>query len=554
MNISLRTVAIAGVAVFTGLIAGTARSMDTKAVAYALGMDVTSRHMVAYCRDNNAPNARVLEGLWQQWRQDNQIDSLTAGLSDDLRKALDARFADMDAAIARKMREEGNAATVCQGIASVWRSPEFDLRARYPQLQSLPPAPAARAGASQVAPRDSGDGSTYDLKNFNRDYVFPDLAPGGTYYTPAQLTALVASWRKAADVGAARRAMREHGPLFVKGRVVQQGEHYQLFSDDGVFRSRLAVSTGLNLSMFNGRTITVVGVLDELPGSMVFLRKTRLVQDASRLKPSGLDETAGLNRKAVDNRQITAADGNGLKPYQVYGVLYHGYGTTGVSGYEFREEVRLLLKDGSVYFSDDMAPDALDAGKSQKLEPQQWGKWRQAGGGFQIARNDAFGALGEYRPAPGRILPAWPRDQRLNGAYTAQSFHGSLALGGTYSSTRFVFKPDGRFERIGYSQSGSGTLAQTGSGFSASASTHSDGKGTRSVGGGGNDGSITGSSNYAYTSKKSGDGSGNRGTYRLDGLGLEMRFDDGRVERVLCAPWDDKHDKIYMFGTTYSSR
>lgn len=561
MGVSVRKFFIFAILPFTFVHAAVAQDTNTKAISYAVGMDTSSQYMVSYCQENNSINKTALYNSWQVWRNQNKIDTLKANLSENLQNNLNDKFSSMKSSIYGKMQKEGDVNATCKSIENIWNSDEFNLKVSFPDiytaLNNQPKANPQQQSNKNSGNRDnnlSTSGNTFDLKGFNPDYVLQDLSPSGTYYTPAQLTALFQSWRNAGDRNASMNAMRNHGAIFIKGKVVKGKEYYYLKTDDGSFHSKLSVSTGLNISMFEGQTITVVGSLDELPNSMVFLRKAKLVQDTSNLKRSNLDDKAGLYRNAVDKTQIMASEGNGLKPEDIHGILYHGYGATGVNGYEFREDVRLLLKDGSVYFRNNISPDKIDVVKSKKLEPNLWGRWRKNGNQYQIAQNDEFGVLGIWSNFEGHILPQWDKDQRISGRYTHSAFYGSIALGGTYSNTTIIFNTDGTFERVGYSQSGSGTMAQTGSGFSSSASSYSDGKGSSSVAGGGNDGTFTGGSNYASTSKKSNDGSGNRGRYYLSGTNLQMRYDNGRVENVLCAPWDTKHDNVYMFGVTYSRK
>jgi hypothetical protein len=83
-------------------------------------------------------------------------------------------------------------------------------------------------------------------------------------------------------------------------------------------------------------------------------------------------------------------------------------------------------------------------------------------------------------------------------------------------------------------------------GFSGGGAGYSDGKGSSASAGGGGAGA------FASAQRRSNDGSGNRGVYRLDGLSLELKFDDGRTETVLCAPWSTDLKGIYMQGRTFS--
>jgi len=327
-----------------------------------------------------------------------------------------------------------------------------------------------------------------------------------------------------------------------------RGDTYFLETNDGTFRSKWPVATDLSdreLAPFAGRTITVEGAMQELPSGLVFFKETRIV-DGAGLKPSPLPSEPGLYRMDVEAAQITAAPGAGLAPAQVHGLLHNSYGATGANGYEFREDIFLLLKDGTAYLGHSVAPNALDVAKSRKLEPQLWARWRAKGDGFQILRQDDFGRPdGDWADQAGHLVATWKPNQRLDATYTAQAFYGSLALGGTYSSTAYKFSGDGRFEVIGYKQSGSGSMAAA-SGFTASGAGYSDGEGSRASAGGGTAGVFAGSRS------RSDDGASQRGSYRLEGLSLVLKYDDGHAESVLCAPWGADLTRIYMFGRTFS--
>jgi hypothetical protein len=85
-------------------------------------------------------------------------------------------------------------------------------------------------------------------------------------------------------------------------------------------------------------------------------------------------------------------------------------------------------------------------------------------------------------------------------------------------------------------------------GFNASAASVSDGSGTRSSAGGGN------ASVRTSTSSTRNDGASNRGTYRFDGMTLELKADDGTVTRVISMPMDATGKSIYLFGKSYTRK
>lgn len=520
-----------------------ANSTDTLAISEALGLDASSGHIVDYCRDHGAPNAAALARDWQTWRRGQDIDALAGQLDPAQRTRVQQGFADLRPTIERKMAAAGAPATACKAVGSLWQSENYDIRRRQPQLYAGGARAAERAPAPVIerAPSQTTRAAAAPVAG---------VAAAGVYYTPAQLRALFDSLH-GGSYDATMRAVRAHGPLIVQGQVVRRKEHFYIESNDGVFASTVTVSPGIDVSRYEGQTITVRGELDEPPGSMVFLKKTQLVGDTSGLRPSPLDAKKGLYRMAVDAARVAAAPGKGIAPAELAGVLHHGHGVTTSSGYQYKEEVRLLLKDGTAYFAERAAPETIDKAKSRQLEPQLWGEWRRAGGGFELRRRDGNGEFGPWQAAEGQMLPAWRDGHRLQGTWVLHSFYGSGGFGGTYFKNSFKFNPDGRFERVNFTRSTSAAVAPD---FSSSTTSSSDGKGSSSVSSthaGGNDsgGSVT-----VTSQNRKGDGSGNRGTYRLDGYSLQLTYDDGQVETLLCAPWNTKYENLVIGGATYSNK
>lgn len=532
-----------------------AQDSETKAIMGIIGYDISSEAMVDFC-EKNASKELGLRAKWKIWQTKFRIKEIEQKIGPQRNGEIRDSLKSLYNTSYNKTASLGNASATCPQIIGVWDTDSFDLSRQYPvfysEMDTKKSSPQIEITSKAKPLKNDNSGSTFDLKDFNRDYVLHDLSPTGTFYTPAQLSALRQTWSKAGDWEAKKRAMYNMGPFFIKGKVIRHNDIYWLESHDGVFTSKVKVSTGLNISMFENQTITIKGELKEYPTSIFFMSDVKLVQDASRLLPSNFSEKDGLERLKLDDKMVSANDGNGIKPDEISGIYYHGYGRTGVSGYEYHEEIRLFFKDQSVYFGD-IAPSVLDKKKSQKLQPDDWGKWRKTAKGYEIQRNDDFGNPGSWENAEGRMLPKWSKGQKIDGTYNHQAFYGSMALGGTYSSTSFVFTNNGRFEIIGYNQSGSGTMAQTGSGFSAHASSYSDGKGTSSVAGGGSDGTFGGSS-YAYSKNKSNDGARNRGNYQLIGTSIILTYDNGKTETLICAPWDNGLDKIIIGGVTYSKK
>ena len=517
-----------------------------------VGMDVTSADIVAWCDAGGAGAA--VRPAYAAWRTRHAVDEVTGRLDAEAREQTRAGMGKVMAATREKLSAMGQPAAVCPQLASMWTSESFNARGKFAAAYATTSDGAAGAPETAVASHAPAVGGSpgaapRPAKAFNPEYYAATTRPTGTVYSPSQFRPWVQSWwGTPRNYERAKAMLARVGTVYVRGKVTRRRESLFLEDNDGTFASDMLISPSVDLAAFEGQQITVQGTIDELPGYMTFLRQTRVVRDPSALVASTIAPDAGRHRIEVDVARITAPAGRGLRPADIHGVLHHGYGATGASGYEYREEVRLLLKDGWVYYRNEVAPLDLDVAASRRLEPQQWGHWRSGAGGIEVQQQDDYGRPAEaWHRQEGRLLPTWPAETRLSGSYNAASFNGSVYLGGTYSSTSYVFRPDGRYERIGFSRSSSAAMAAQGpQEFSASASSVSSGSGTQSSAGGGQPGV------YVGTRSGTDDGARNRGTYRLDGTMIELRNDAGEVTRALCVPTGADRRSIYMFGRSFS--
>ena len=525
-----------------------------RALMAVVGLDITSADMVTWCESSAPSEAVAMRAAWQRWRGRAAIDDVAGRMSAELMDKTRRGMVSVSASARQRLTGMGQPAAVCRQLSTMWNDASFDTRTQYPlaytEAQTAPTTGAAPAGVA-TAPVTGGPVPRAG-RRFNPEYYYATTRPVGEVYSVAQLSALFQSWYGTPrSYERAQARMRSSGIVFVRGTVVPHGERHYVEVNDGTFTSRLWVSPTIGLEAFEGQDVTVALTLKELPGaSLVFPERTRLVRDPSALRPSTLPEEPGRRRLKVDVARITAAAGRGARPAQVRGMHYRGYGTTGANGYEFREELRLLFTDGWAYRREDVAPSDLDVEASRRLEPQYWERWRQVGGDYEFQEMDDFGRPdGDWQRKEGRVLGTWTPNQRLAGGYTAAAFYGSVALGGTYSKSTYMLGTDGRWEYLGFSRSSAAAMAaQAPVEFSASASSSTSGSGTQSTAGGGNPGVFAGSSSQTN------DGAKNRGTYRLDGMTLELRSDAGEVERYLCVPLDARGDAFYLLGRSFSRK
>lgn len=159
-------------------------------------------------------------------------------------------------------------------------------------------------------------------------------------------------------------------------------------------------------------------------------------------------------------------------------------------------------------------PGGLAAHRAKN--PDDWGRWRRAGGGIEMTRKGAWKRL-----AFTKTLDRLPAGFRLEGRYRSMSGAGTAAIGGTSS---VVVWSDLTFDRAGGFATGGG----------AGASSESPDGGARTT---------TGSTRAAQ-----------RGRYDLAGYTLTLRYDDGRVERrlIVADPTDAK--TIWLDGEGWVRR
>ena len=220
-------------------------------------------------------------------------------------------------------------------------------------------------------------------------------------------------------------------------------------------------------------------------------------------KKSDADGVAATNPMHV-------ASGTGLQTADIFGVMHEGRNRYTISGMKFEETVGpILLKNGKAYRKTE-PPEGLDVARSQRLEPETWGEWRRNGSGYEVRWQD-----GVWRSLDGTLQEPYPPGTKLDAAYIYRNFEGSVSYGGVASRTSYVFKPDGRFEILGFSQGSAGSMAAQ-NGMSSSATSSSSGEGTTTV---------------TSTSSTSGAGGEPSGHCRIQYMGWRQQFQSRRLQQ-----------------------
>lgn len=229
---------------------------------------------------------------------------------------------------------------------------------------------------------------------------------------------------------------------------------------------------------------------------------------------SGSDASRTRSKKV--ETPLTAA-GMGIKPAAIKGVVLNTEYGVGVGGAMITElNPYLLLNDGTVYRYITCAPYDLDVAQSKQVEPNRWGTWKLSGKNMMMTFTEKKGIETDTMTHWYWSVPA-KKGEKINGGFSTISGGGNTALGGTsmvFSSSNLKMNEKGQF-----------TYEHTGGGSSADA----------------------GVSVSAYSSDNK------AGTYILDGYAIELRFNNGQVQRKLLYFYPDSHTTFGMGGSTYIS-
>ncbi|RTL36331.1 MAG: hypothetical protein EKK53_23220 [Burkholderiales bacterium] len=501
----------------------------------AVSLDVMTEASVDACSDMGAPSAAAARAAWVAWRERHQIAPLRMVLISMKQRNGSSLppWERLTEPMRQRVLNEPVPDKVCAALAQDLQGPAMDVGAQFPQAR------AVAQGLLQI--------------QLAFKPTLPDVMPGtprGQVLLPSQIPALVKQHGRWSAIGddAARQRL---GWVYVKGRVERygmDGDRYRLVQEQGDRRAAQTVALDVSAEPWLGREVVLRGLFSSLDEAYTSLAAAALVSDASGLSPSLLPQVP-LARKEVLLQRVMTAPGRGLAEKDLAAIVQHGEADNG-NGTRWQDDVRFLLRDGTVYRRSEMPPDQLDVAASRQLEPQQWGRWRRNGTRVEVQDADDEGRPGDrWQPVPHRAVKPWPAGTRLEGSFSRASFTGSLALGGRSSSETFRFLPNGRFERSFSATSSTGTLAATLNNTVIAGSSHADGQGGSAVGGGtvgngpaGGGGGTVG----AISSRRQDDGASRRGRYQFSGFALVLDYDDGRQERLLSFPVDDDRQTVFV--------
>jgi hypothetical protein len=175
----------------------------------------------------------------------------------------------------------------------------------------------------------------------------------------------------------------------------------------------------------------------------------------------------------------------------------------------------VLMRDGAALRDVAGLSDPGGLAAHRAANPDKWTRWRRADGKVELLKKDG------WKPLPfSRTYAKLPAGLRLDGLYRRLSGGGNLAVGGSQSVaavSEYRFWPDGAVVRGG----GAGASATTG------------------------DASVVARSVRPQE----------RGRYRVDGLSLRIRWDDGSEEApILVTDPGDPGGALWLDGRSYVRR
>jgi hypothetical protein len=502
----------------------------------AVSLDVMSEASLNACGDVGAASLPQMRAAWVAWRDKHGLAPLRMVVT-HLMGRNPSSFPKWEAVtepLRQKVLADPAPDKACAALAKDWQGPGMDVTALYPQARAVAVAlvQAKMAPAPQMPAIISVPG-------------------GGQVLLPSQIPAFFKQhgyWSALSE----EQAQKQLGAIYVKGRVMRNAshwDHFYLVQEQGDRRADPPIYLRFDAEALVGREVVLRGLVTSLSSTSMTLDGAAIVSDGASFTPYALAQ-APFERKEVILQRVTSAPGRGLADKDLAAVVIHGEGNYNY-GSKWEEDVRFLLRDGTVYRRTEMPPDQLNVAASRQLEPQRWGRWRAHGKGYEMQAQDDDGRpAGDWKAEKHLAVRPWPQDTRLEGGYSRGTFTGSLVTGGTSSTRGIRFTRDGRFERSYQSLSSSGTLAATLNNTVISGSSHGDGKGSSSTGGG-SVGTGTGTVT-AISSNKKDDGASRRGRYQLSGFVLTLDYDDGHQERLLSFPVYDNTDTVYVGSGSYS--
>jgi hypothetical protein len=225
-------------------------------------------------------------------------------------------------------------------------------------------------------------------------------------------------------------------------------------------------------------------------------------------EPPAAPRTAAAIPAPAGARPAAKGDIQGYGLITQYGLGYGGMVT-------FNFEPVVLYRSGDMLKDLKGLANPAGATADRAANPKRWTRWRLAGGVYEYAQTD-----GKWGKIYNNKVWATPPLANLSGRYVTTGGGGNTAMGGTdavFVQTTYEFLPGGRLVRDGF----------------ASATSSFEGGGARSS-------TVTGARQGARA-----------GRYTVDGLFMNIAYDDGGRDRVTFMTHPSDPDIIWINGADY---
>lgn len=268
---------------------------------------------------------------------------------------------------------------------------------------------------------------------------------------------------------------------------------------------------------------------------------------APQSAPPATARNGRLSSKQIEQAITVTQAGTGVSARDIAFLLHRGEGRTTVTGYQYVESIDLLLKDGSAYTGLTIPPTDLNVEASRQLQPDKWTQWRRDASGFQLQNQ----STDSWRTLRATVVQPLQPGASLNRVLEYKGAISYGGMGGTVFTKTLRFSNNGRYERENSNFRGTGPT-QSSAGFSSGSYGSKNKNGSSGVASSSSSNSA-GSVVASSSSKSAGQGDMS-GTYSISGYTLELRADNGTVQRLLAFyVWPDKNkDDIYIGNATYS--
>lgn len=250
------------------------------------------------------------------------------------------------------------------------------------------------------------------------------------------------------------------------------------------------------------------------------------------------------NRAAIRNATTRPAR-KGTATSKLKQVLHQE--DTGYSGdfYVINEDTYALFNDRWAIVNPAVSLDDFDHGRSRKLEPEKWRRWRKKGNRYEL--RDPRKEDANWRTINGTVTKVKPlkKNLRLDGKFTYVRTSGSYAFGSSSTWRHYSFDKKGNYESSVSSFGGSGNMSS----IFPDMGTYAHASSCDKDGGGSSFSMLHPVVTMGSSTKNENCGDGKTGTYSVRGFTIELHANNGTIQRLPF--YRVSKNKIYLGSRGY---